>query len=520
MSPVFKKDEELSSSEKYGTTDVAVGYMGDENAIHSDELTRGTGFVGRLKAIGAKLGVEQRGIERVPSDERTDTSMSSVGTLWLSANMVVSSFAIGALAQPVFDLGFVDTALTIIFVNILSITPVCFFSMFGPRFGLRQMVLSRFFFGYQSGKINAVAFFNILACLGWSSVNVIVGAQLFHAVNNDMPGWAGILVIAISTLLICFFGYRVVHLYERYSWIPCFIIFLIVAGEFGHSGKFNNMLPLASGPSEAGAVLSFAASVYGFGTGWCSYAADYTVYQPVDRSRKSIFLWTFAGLFFPLIFTELLGAAIMTASVNDPAYSQAYSDSGIGGLLTTVLVPPLGRFGKFCVVILALSIIANNCPNIYSVSLSLQVLAKQTERLPRFFWVLIGTGIYIAISIPGYSHFESWLENFMLIIGYWLAIYEGISLSEHFIFRRGFSGYHPEDYTDASKLPPGIASIIAFGFGIMGAILGMSQVWFTGPIGKLCGGDFGGDVGFELAFAFAAVSYIGMRAVEKSYFKR
>lgn len=356
--------------------------------------------------------------------------------------------------------------------------------------------------------------------MGWSSVNVIVGAQLFNAVNNDMPGWAGILVIAISTLIICFFGYRIVHAYERYSWIPCFIIFCIVAGEFGKSGKFNSMLPLSTGPSEAGSILSFAASVYGFGTGWCSYAADYTVYQPANRSRVSIFLWTFGGLFFPLVFTELLGAAVMTASVNDTTYSDAYKASGVGGVLATVLVPPLGRFGQFCVVILALSIVANNCPNIYSVSLSLQVLAKQTERIPRFIWVFIGTGIYIAIAIPGYSHFESWLENFMLLIGYWLAIYEGISLSEHFVFRRGFSGYHPEDYTDASKLPPGIASVIAFLLGVMGAVLGMSQTWFTGPIGKLCGGDYGGDVGFELAFTFAAVSYIVMRTVEKSYFKR
>ena len=48
----------------------------------------------------------------------------------------------------------------------------------------------------------------------------------------------------------------------------------------------------------------------------------------------------------------------------------------------------------------------------------------------------------------------------------------------------------------------------------------MAQVWFTGPIGKLCGGDYGGDVGFELAFAFAAISYLALRTVEKSYFKR
>ncbi len=66
----------------------------------------------------------------------------------------MSSFAIGALAQPVFSLGFVDTALTVIFINLLGILPVCFFSTFGPRFGLRQMVLSRFFFGYHAVKIS------------------------------------------------------------------------------------------------------------------------------------------------------------------------------------------------------------------------------------------------------------------------------------------------------------------------------------------------------------------------------
>jgi NCS1 nucleoside transporter family len=360
----------------------------------------------------------------------------------------------------------------------------------------------------------------MLACLGWSSVNVIVGAQLFNAINHDMPGWAGILVIAVSTLIVCFFGYKIVHAYERWSWIPCFIVFLIVLGEFAHSGEFNNMLPLNTGPTEAGAVLSFAASVYGFATGWTSYAADYTVYQPVTRSRKSIFFWTFCGLFFPLVFTELLGAAVMTATLTNPTYLQAYFDSGIGGLLATVLVPPLGRFGEFCVVVLALSIIANNCPNIYSVSLSLQVLAKGSQRVPRFVWVFLGTCVYVAISIPGYDHFESWLENFMLVIGYWLSIYEGIALTEHFVFKRGFAGYQPENYMSPELLPPGYAAVVAFLFGVMGAVLGMAQVWFTGPIGKLAGGEFGGDVGFMLGFSFSAVSYLFLRTLEKRYFKR
>ncbi|KAK3695054.1 purine-cytosine permease [Podospora appendiculata] len=508
-------DLEGSPGEKY-VADTGVGYS--ENAVHKYEFAAGDSVYAKLQRIAGKYGVEQRGIERVPSDERDDTNMSKIGTIWLSANLVVSSFAIGALSIPIFGLGFVDSALTIIFINLLGILPVCFFSTFGPRFGLRQMVLSRFYFGYYGVKV--IAIFNILACIGWSSVNVIVGAQLFHAINTDMPGWAGIVVIAVLTMVICMFGYKIVHVYERWSWIPCLVIFLIVLGEFAHTGKFNNLLPLATGPAEAGAILSFAAGVYGFATGWVSYAADYTVYQPVDRSRKSVFLWTFGGLFLPLVFTELLGAAVMTATINDEDYLNAYFDSGIGGLFAVVLVPPLGRFGEFCMAILALSITANNCPNIYSVSLSLQVLSQETQRVPRFLWTIVGTGAYVAIAIPGYDRFASWLENFMLIIGYWLAIYEGIALSEHFIFRRGFGGYRPEDYNNPKALPPGIAALVAFAFGVMGAALGMSQVWYTGPIGKLCGAEFGGDVGFELAFAFSAVSFIVMRPFEKRYFKR
>lgn len=329
-------------------------------------------------------------------------------------------------------------------------------------------------------------------------------------------------MIAGLTFLITLFGYKIVHTYERYSWIPCTIIFLIVLGEFAHSGKFYN-IPMGHGLAEAGSALSFAASVFGFATGWTSYAADYTVYQPVDRPRRSIFLWTFAGLIVPLLFTEMLGAAVATAIASEATpniYADGYNESHIGGLLAAVLVPNLGRFGNFCLVILALSIVANNCPNIYSVGLSLQLLARVSAKVPRFIWTFIGTLIYVAIAIPGYSHFEDVLENFMLLIAYWLAIYEGISLSEHILYKRGFTGYDPSIYLDAKLLPPGFAAITAFCFGIMGAVLGMAQVWFIGPIGKLCGTAYGGDVGFELAFVFSAITYIPLRYFEKKYFKR
>ena len=49
--------------------------------------------------------------------------------------------------------------------------------------------------------------------------------------------------------------------------------------------------------------------------------------------------------------------------------------------------------------------------------------------------------IYCAIAISSYNYFESALEKFMLVISYWLAIYEGIYLLEHILFKGGLAGY-------------------------------------------------------------------------------
>ena len=319
------------------------------------------------------------------------------------------------------------------------------------------------------------------------------------------------------------FGYKVVHAYEFWSWLPATIVFLITLGVFAHTGDFQN-IPWEMGKSEMGGVLSFGATVFGFATGWTSYAADYTVYQPSTQSKRKVFLWTWLGLIIPLLFTEMLGVAIMSATdINggNNIYQEGYKNAQTGGLLGAVLITHLHGFGKFCLVVLALTIIANNCPNIYSVSLTAQVLARWTQRVPRFIWTAVGTAVYIAISIPGYSHFEAVLENFLNFIGYWLAIYQSIALTDHFVFKRGFSGYIPENYDHPEKLPPGIAAIVAFCFGVMGMVLGMSQVWFVGPIALTAGeSPYGGDVGFELGAAFAATTYLILRPIEIKFFGR
>ena len=125
------------------------------------------------------------------------------------------------------------------------------------------------------------------------------------------------------------------------------------------------------------------------------------------------------------------------------------------------------------------------------------------------------------VSEKEYGDFEVVLENFMNMIGYWLAIYEGIAFAEHFVFKHGMKGYNPDFYDQPGRLPPGIAAVFSFCCGVAGMVTGMSQVWWVGPIALHAGeAPFGGDVGFELGFAFAFAAYCVTRPLELRMFGR
>lgn len=472
---------------------------------------------GKLNRYAAMLKMEETGFERVLPEDQNDTKWWSSGTMWLSANLNISSFAIGALGITLFETGFWDGVATIIFFNMISILPVCYYSTFGQRLGLRQMVVSRFSFGVLGTPL--VASLNVLACIGWSASNAIVGGQILRAINSDVPLWAGILVITVLTGFITIFGYKIVHMYEKISWLPSIIVFLVVIAGISQSGEFTN-IPRGTGVIEAGAVLSFGAAIYGFGTGWTSYAADYTIFQNQRTKSWKIFAITYIGLFFPLVFCEIIGlaAGTLTASTDTTTYLDAYDDNSVGGLCGQILAR-YGGGGRFCLVILALSVIANNVPNNYSGAISAQTIIPWFGKIPRFVWNILITIVILAVAIPAAHHFATFFENLLNVLAYWLAIYAIVLLEEHLIFRKGFSGYNLDDWNTFSRLPLGLAAIAALGAGVAGMVLGMSQTYWVGPIAKKIG-EYGGDVGFELSFAFSGIVYPIARTLELKFIGR
>jgi purine-cytosine permease-like protein len=70
------------------------------------------------------------------------------------------------------------------------------------------------------------------------------------------------------------------------------------------------------------------------------------------------------GLIIPLVLIEWLGAAVMCvaggAAPSNADWTAAYEANELGGLLGAVLIPVVGNFGKFCMVLLVFSVVSNN----------------------------------------------------------------------------------------------------------------------------------------------------------------
>lgn len=95
MPPAEEKHGENNAKRRDSAgTDVEVGQVSDIDAVPSYMPTEGNSLFGKLQAFAGKFGVEQRGIERVPNDERTDSSLSQIGTL---VRLLQSPYQYGSL---------------------------------------------------------------------------------------------------------------------------------------------------------------------------------------------------------------------------------------------------------------------------------------------------------------------------------------------------------------------------------------------------------------------------------------
>lgn len=352
--------------------------------------------------------------------------------------------------------------------------------------------------------------------VGYGLIDVLIAGQILSAVNGGgMTVIVGVIVAALISLVIVVFGIDLFHTYERYAFIPQILALFILIGVSGPNYDMS-ATAVGDGPTQAADRMSFFFLCASGALAWAPASADFYVYFPTDAKRWKVCLATTAGLGLSCAVTNLIGIGIATGIPNIPSWDKAY-EGGAGGLIVECF-SPLGSFGNFCAVIIALGLIANNVPGTYSAALSFQLLGRWFMALPRLFWTFVAAAIYTVCACAGRDHLYDVFLGFLALMGYWTAIWAAITIEEEFIFRRRRNGYDWTAWNNPKLLPMGLAALAAFCIGWVGAVLGMWQTYFTGPMAKLVG--YGIDLGLPVGASWAALCYPPLRWLELKYIGR
>lgn len=466
-----------------------------------------------------KFNVEGRGIQRVTPEECHPLSWKSYVQpfiLWMSINTAAVNITLGMLAPAVYGLSFKDAAFCAAFGVLVGSAATAYIATWGPISGNRTMIFARYTMGWWPSKL--IVILNIIILLGYSMIDLVVAGQILSAVssNGSMSVAVGIVVVAICVWVVTTFGIQAFNIYERYAFIPPLIAISILYGVAG--SKFDLTTP-STGDTRTiiGNRISFFSLCLAAAITYAGCAADYFVYYPVSTPRVAIFATSIFGLTISFTLMILSGIGLASAIPSTPSFSSAY-DTSQGALLVTALNEPLGGFGRFLAVIIALTLVANSVAPTYSAGIDFQVLGRGFARIPRLVWNTVGIIIYMVCALAGRDHLSEVFTNFLALMDYWVAIWISITIEEQIIFRRK-TGYDWTAWNEREKLPLGIAALITFLVGWAGAILCMAQVWYIGPIAASVG-QYGADMGNYVGFSWAALVYPPLRWLELKKFGR
>src|ERR1700722_1982904 len=433
--------------------------------------------------------VEPGGAEFLPLNERHGRPLQLFWT-WTSPNMEFATIFVGVLAVAGFGLGFWEAARALILGSAIGGVTQGILSRRGPTYGVPQMVLSRLGFGYW-GNVLPAGLNSVTAGIGWFAVNSVSGALALNVLTH-LPQVLCLLIIVVVQVAVAFFGYNLVHLFERYAFPILAIIFVIASIVIltkAHPGASHHTIPGAF-------LLTFGAS-FGYAVGWNPYASDYTRYFKPDTNRRAIAWWSGTGLFVSCAILEIVGAAVGTAVGADDALA---GPGGMTGLLATPLA-------DLTLLAIAIGAIAANALNIYSGALSFSAIGIKLPLSLRRAIVALGFGVIgFFLAWSGLHNAASKYENFLLIIAYWIAPWLAVYFCDQLLRRDPHEALLFD--TRRTNWAGPVAMLVGMGISIW---LFSNQTEYIGVVPSHVGAV--GDLTFEVGFLITAVVYLGWHLV-------
>ena len=438
------------------------------------------------------IAVEPGGAEFIPLNERHGRPLQLFWT-WTSPNMEFATVFVGLLGI-LLGLSFWATFLAIVIGTALGSITQGILSTSGPQYGVPQMVLSRRGFGYWGNALPA-GINSVVAGIGWFAVNSVSGALALNALTH-LPEVLCLLIVVALQLAVAFFGYNLIHAFERYAFPVLVIIFLIASAwtlSKAHPGATHQTIP--------GAFLIELGATFGYAVGWNPYASDYTRYFKPDTDKKAIAFWAGLGLLLSCVLLETVGAA---AGTIPGVVSNANPTAGWTGIFPTWL-------RDLTLLAIVIGGIAANALNIYSGAISFTAIGFKLPLAARRAIVALGFGaIGFFVGWAGLHNAGEDYNNFLLIIAYWIAPWLAVMFCDMYLRRR-------QDPAQIERLlfnrkytnwAGPVAMLVGAGISIW---LFSNQTKYIGLVPTHAPDT--GDLTFEVGFVLTAVIYLTWRLI-------
>jgi NCS1 nucleoside transporter family len=379
--------------------------------------------------IDSELRADIHSIEPIPDADRDSTGIQQMW-IWAGANIAPVNWALGALGI-ILKLGLWETIAVIVLGNIVGCGIFAAFTVMGHKTGVNQMVLSRSAFGVRGAYLPSILMFVMTLC--WIGVNTYFPVKIAVAILGQFgvpDSWLiEILIITLVMVLqvsIGVYGFYAIRTFEKYT-VPVTVAIMVLMSVLAWTrpGVVNWGLTSTLPPGAHLAMITLLVTAIGVGWGisWVTWASDYSRFVPRSVSSRSVFWYSYFGMFVPTVWLAILGATIASTTLDtDPAKMV----SAVFGGPTSILVLLMVLHGP----------IATNILNVYSAALAALSAGFKFSRIKLA--VIVGVVGYVVtlyfIFAPSFAKaFDNWMISLLL----WMSPWAGVILADFYIKRKG-----------------------------------------------------------------------------------
>ncbi|MGV9633087.1 purine-cytosine permease family protein [Nocardia rhamnosiphila] len=428
--------------------------------------------------------VEPYGIDHIPESERHGSPFNQF-TTWMAANLTLSLLVVGFFPVAL-GLSLKQSLLAALVGTSLGACMMGFLAVMGAKLGVPQQIQARGGLGFF-GNFLPVAFVNVFASIGWSTVNTVFAVEaLRHLI--DVPFWAGAAVLFGLVTALAVWGYNLLHLTNRIATIVLGVLFLsITVLAMGKADWTYGVNPDAPGfIGTTGGFVTAVGYFLAWFLAWAPFASDFARYLPSSTPVRKIVVWTSLGNFVPSVWLACTGVLVSNFA---------------GGFAPVEALQQLtGSWSALAMFTLVFASIPTTALTIYGGALSVLTVRIPVSR--RTGSIVIAIAAFVA-AVALHDDIFSTFYDFLLLSAYFIVPYITVLALDYWVGGRRDAGRIAELFDPRRAVEWG------FFAWLLGAFASMPfWVWtrWTGPVASAH--PEWGDLSYFVGAAVAAVLYL------------